>query len=39
MNVNSAQNAYHKMEQEIKQNSNAQCYLVEIIAKKTQDKP
>lgn len=39
MNVNSAQNAYRKMEQEIKQNPNAQCYLVEIIAKKTQDKP
>jgi hypothetical protein len=39
MNVNSAQNAYHKMEQEIKQNPQAQCYLVEIIAKKTQNKP
>lgn len=38
MNVNSAQNAYRKMEQKINQNSQAQCYLVEIIAKKTQDK-
>ena len=39
MNVNSAQNAYRKMEQEIKQNPQVKCYLVEIIAKKTQDKP
>ena len=39
MNVNSAQNAYRKMEQEIKQNPGVRCYLVEIIAKKTQDKP
>lgn len=39
MNVNSAQNAYRKMEQEIKKNPQSQCYLVEIIAKKTQDKP
>jgi hypothetical protein len=39
MNVNSAQNAYHKMEKEIKQNPQSQCYLVEIIAKKTQNKP
>ena len=39
MNVNSAQNAYRKMEQEINQNPQTQCYLVEIIAKKTQDKP
>lgn len=39
MNVNSSQNAYRQMEQEIKQNPQAQCYLVEIIAKKTQDKP
>jgi len=39
MNVNSAQNAYHKMEQEINQSPQAKCYLVEIIAKRTQDKP
>lgn len=39
MNVNSAQNAYHKMKKEIEQNPNSQCYLVEIIAKKTQNKP
>jgi hypothetical protein len=39
MNVNSAQNAYRKMEQKTNQNPQAQCYLVEIIAKKTQDKP
>lgn len=39
MNVNSAQNAYRKMEKETEQNPKAQCYLVEIIAKKTQDKP
>ena len=39
MNANSAQNAYRKMEQETNQNPQAQCYLVEIIAKKTQNKP
>jgi hypothetical protein len=39
MNVNSAQNAYHKMKKEIEQNPNSQCYLVEIIAKKTQNRP
>lgn len=39
MNVNSAQNTYNKMEGEIKKNPQSQCYLVEIIAKKTQDKP
>jgi hypothetical protein len=39
MNVNSAQNAYHQMEREVQKNPQAQCYLVEIIAKKTQDKP
>lgn len=39
MNVNSAQNAYRKMEQKTNQNPQTQCYLVEIIAKKTQNKP
>jgi hypothetical protein len=39
MNVNSAQNLYRKMEEKIEQNPNSQCYLVEIIAKKTQNKP
>ena len=39
MNVNSAQNAYRQMEQEINQSPQVKCYLVEIIAKRTQDKP
>jgi hypothetical protein len=39
MNVNSAQNAYRKMAEETTNNPNSRCYLVEIIAKKTQDKP
>jgi Eco47II restriction endonuclease len=39
MNSSSSQRTYQRMEQEIKQNPQAQCYLVEIIAKKTQDKP
>lgn len=39
MNVNSAQKLYRDMKEEIKKNPQSQCYLVEIIAKRTQNKP
>src|SRR5204862_3111625 len=37
MNSSSSQRTYQRMEQKIKQNPQVQCYLVEVIAEKSQN--